>query len=196
MTLFVFLPAVLVCVVKRAYRRILHKYSLDLYSKMFYMSYHRWHSLHLPIRPYVRNILSCQSASLVNSNAQQPCRLPLGWEANKQMRTERESEIAARAGGGRRVRHDFCVWFHPPADQLNEKGRKFKQPYKAQAASSVSLAEATVGNVQLRGKGEQMPNTSTAGHSLKGNPPPTNPHYTNIHIKEQKKKRLHSVSDL
>lgn len=54
------------------------------------------------------------------------------------------------------------------------------------------LNSSYCGERTIEEQGPQMPNTSTAGHSLKGNPPPTNPPpshtLTHIHNKERKKR--------
>lgn len=145
-------------------------------------------------------MLSCQS---VNSSAQLPCWLPLGQRANKQMWTERGSgrERAARPGGwgGRwgEFRHDFCFWFYPPTQPSRltswMKGRKnIQAAVQGTGSAQWQLNSSHCGEHTIEGQEPQMPNTSTAGHSLKGNPPPTNPHplhmLTHIHSKEGEKK--------
>lgn len=146
---------------------------------------------------YVRNILSCQSAGLVNSSAQQPCWLPLGRRANKQMWTKRDWSLKAGRGGGE-VRHNFCFWFHSTLQLIGwmrrgRKKKKYKHPHGSQAAPRFSCC----GERTIERQGPQMPNTSTAGHSWKGNPPPTNLPCMFTHIAKRGEKRgLHCVSEL
>lgn len=53
------------------------------------------------------------------------------------------------------------------------------------------LNSSYCGERTIEGQGPQMPNTSTAGHSLKGNPPPTNPlpHHIRSHTYAAKRKK-------
>lgn len=146
--------------------------------------------------PYVRNILSCQSASLVNSSAQQLCWLPLGREANKQMWTVREREKERKSCEGRwgeKSQTWFLFLISPP--QLTgwmKGGKKIQAAVRGTGSAQRQLNGSHCGERTIKGQGPQMPNTSTAGHSLKGNPPLTNPPCTltntRIHSKKRKKK--------
>lgn len=60
--------------------------------------------------------------------------------------------------------------------QLNEEITFFyKQPYGGTGSAQRQFNSSHCGERPIEGEGPQMPNTSTAGHCLKGNPPPSNP---------------------
>lgn len=99
---------------------------------------YRWNQrLYSPFCCYVRDILNCQSASLVNSSAQQPCWRPPGPtnRCEPRARARRSSE-----GSWRWLKSDANLSLHPLTDQLiGKEGRNEPMRSTVRDAGSAQL---------------------------------------------------------
>lgn len=126
-----------------------------------------------PPRSYVRNILSCQSASLVNSSAQQSCWRPLGQKMPTSRCELKERGRLAWRTGEAGVWHGF-VSFHSTSSLISSLRRKqTTMQLPLLGGSSVSSMPGQCGRRTAERQRPQMPNKSTPKNSLKGDLPPT-----------------------